>query len=703
MKFGAYIEKNLIPEWGDNYINYSHLKKLIKRIAKDIEALEIFEELDFHDRAKYVSNLSTETVFLEHLWEEALKVEDFYHKQINSVTDMTLKIEANIVQYKDPEVSNPASHRKLNKSIRKAIKTQYQLLDLITNFAVMNTTGFSKITKKHDKRARVPIRTAVMQKLESECRFSSRVEISPLQRRLEIAYASMFCDGDRNRAHKEIQHVDRTTQTQEGPIFNVGVSIGLLLSLLSFSLFVVYSCNIVLDVPISSLPLSNIAFAVFSFYFLYTIAWILWLADVYVWITNRVNFTFILELEASTVLSYWEYAHVALMQFCFLVGGFTSYLMSCAPDDHVLSIAWDPITVLRLFCVTVWLSHFFSAPIRGKDSFSLLFTTFTRCVCAPFRRVLLRDFFFADQMNSGVYFLSFLAQFIIVSTYDIWFSTDDLEKTLFSRIDTHIMFTCSILPAWSRLWQCVRRYKDTGDAFPHLANLGKYGCSLFFTTLTMITCNFVLRIIFGVIANSYALWWDFVMDWSVFKFKFRSFEINLANRRRIFSNSSYYCGVIIDIIIRSRFILTPIKHSGLYFVINIAEMTRRCIWNVFRLENEQISNTGRFRAVNSVPLLFKVDPTSILDVGETPFTVLKEDIKMAKRKEKIAGKMFAKMMGDVVTSDTASGNVELNIRSSKYLNNAINYKRQTPSPSDLEMMDMVDVIIDEDVDIAVDE
>ena len=35
------------------------------------------------------------------------------------------------------------------------------------------------------------------------------------------------------------------------------------------------------------------------------------------------------------------------------------------------------------------------------------------------------------------------------------------------------------LPAWFRFAQCLRRYRDTREAFPHLVNAGKYSTSFF--------------------------------------------------------------------------------------------------------------------------------------------------------------------------------------------------------------------------------
>lgn len=40
------------------------------------------------------------------------------------------------------------------------------------------------------------------------------------------------------------------------------------------------------------------------------------------------------------------------------------------------------------------------------------------------------------------------------------------------------------LPAWFRFVQCLRRYRDTKRAFPHLVNAGKYSTTFFAVTFT---------------------------------------------------------------------------------------------------------------------------------------------------------------------------------------------------------------------------
>lgn len=85
------------------------------------------------------------------------------------------------------------------------------------------------------------------------------------------------------------------------------------------------------------------------------------------------------------------------------------------------------------------------------------------------------------------------------------------------------------LPAWFRFAQCLRRYRDTKEAFPHLANASKYATSFFvviFSTLMRsqkgydnLSENpyFYLWITASLISSCYAYTWDIKMDWGLFE------------------------------------------------------------------------------------------------------------------------------------------------------------------------------------------
>jgi hypothetical protein len=109
-----------------------------------------------------------------------------------------------------------------------------------------------------------------------------------------------------------------------------------------------------------------------------------------------------------------------------------------------------------------------------------------------------------------------------------WYTATDYNKCVDKTWFIRPVVAC--LPAYLRFAQCLRRYKDTKEKFPHLANAGKYTttfCVVIFSTLyhsfeadgvdknshypffyTWIVCSFISSI--------YAYIWDMKMDWGLF-------------------------------------------------------------------------------------------------------------------------------------------------------------------------------------------
>ena len=92
-----------------------------------------------------------------------------------------------------------------------------------------------------------------------------------------------------------------------------------------------------------------------------------------------------------------------------------------------------------------------------------------------------------------------------------------------------IAILASCVPAWLRFSQCLRRYRDTRNKFPHLANALKYA-TFFFDTIALVlryafSKNYAVEwqspflyvwIVVRLISTSYKLWWDLKMDWGFF-------------------------------------------------------------------------------------------------------------------------------------------------------------------------------------------
>lgn len=80
------------------------------------------------------------------------------------------------------------------------------------------------------------------------------------------------------------------------------------------------------------------------------------------------------------------------------------------------------------------------------------------------------------------------------------------------------------------------------------------------------------------------------------------------------STNIYYAAIVIDLVLRFFWSWTLIPESSSVDISNlgqyvapfaaIAEIVRRSIWSVFRLENEHVHNTSGYRKVAHIPLHF---------------------------------------------------------------------------------------------------
>ncbi|KAL4925165.1 EXS family-domain-containing protein [Aspergillus undulatus] len=172
------------------------------------------------------------------------------------------------------------------------------------------------------------------------------------------------------------------------------------------------------------------------------------------------------------------------------------------------------------------------------------------------------------------------------------------------------------LPSIWRALQCIRRYVDTKNVFPHLLNFGKYMFGvLYYATLSMYRINKVTRfqapfITFALLNAVYTSVWDLAMDWSLGNIYAKHILLRetLAFRRAWV----YYVAMVIDVIVRFNWIFYAIfahdmQHSAvLSFVVAFSEICRRGIWTIFRVENEHCTNVLLFRASRDVPLPYAV-------------------------------------------------------------------------------------------------
>ena len=207
------------------------------------------------------------------------------------------------------------------------------------------------------------------------------------------------------------------------------------------------------------------------------------------------------------------------------------------------------------------------------------------------------------------------------------------NNRILTNVYNVLALVLACLPSWWRFLQCLRRYKDTSNAFPHLANAAKYATTFFdigtlalkyhFSTTLKYTSDwenpfFYLWLIVKFLGTCYKYFWDIKMDWGFFDAN--PGENRFLREVLVYSSRKYYYAAIVQNLVLRFVWLARLYDIGLEgetykdlvrTVLAFLEVYRRFIWNFFRLENEHLNNCGQFRAVRDI----SIRPIQVTDLS----------------------------------------------------------------------------------------
>ncbi|KAG7393226.1 hypothetical protein PHYPSEUDO_011231 [Phytophthora pseudosyringae] len=206
MKFGKQLEISANPEWRDNYVQYKRLKRLIKRVAFEVEKkqnkqkklqqkmehsagdvqLQVIVD-ESHPLLKAVVDEVQDAK--EQFWEVLdanLKiVNDFYVGKVVTLTRSVGEFEAMLEDEKTPTGhvhTRSRTHSQVDHGFAALQEIYDTLVDLRT-FVQINHSGFRKIVKKFDKTVKAHTQEAFMERLGNE-RFYAFTDIDELLERV---------------------------------------------------------------------------------------------------------------------------------------------------------------------------------------------------------------------------------------------------------------------------------------------------------------------------------------------------------------------------------------------------------------------------------------------------------------------------------------------------------------------------------------
>eukprot|EP00128_Syssomonas_multiformis_P001712 Colp12_sorted_trinity150504_noHs@20065 len=462
----------------------------------------------------------------------------------------------------------------MRERLRREFSHLYGLLESLKNYQIINFTAFAKILKKHDKMV-----------------FSQ-----------QDGWADPREEARQLVARHERKRIRMVSMLRVG--LCVGICIPLILGLLIKGLTV--------DLYKTHAQWKPVFFMFRSMFLPICFLW-LFGVNVYVFTKFHINHVFIFELDATSALTYHQIFELAgVLSVLWSLG-----VMAAISDSPILlQPQYVPLAVLAAIVAFV----LNPLPIFHRSARYWAVKRVCRVLTAPFGKVRFADFWLADQFNSMV--VCFL-DFEFLACYYLREAAGD-DYAVCSSPSNYVRFALSMLPAWLRFLQCLRRYWSTGKAHPHLTNAGKYSTTflvVIFSSLDAISRAqsgadwSTLRtwwVVAAAASSCYAYVWDVRMDWGLFSSNTN--KSPLLRRELLYPPWFYYSCVVGDILFRLLWILTTspqqfgisLQSDVFVSVIALAELFRRFVWNMVRVENEYLNDCGNFRADVNVPLPYSV-------------------------------------------------------------------------------------------------
>ncbi|KAL0408804.1 UNVERIFIED_CONTAM: Phosphate transporter [Sesamum radiatum] len=462
------------------------------------------------------------------------------------------------------------------KMIRGAFIELYKGLGYLKTYRNLNMLAFVKILKKFDKVTNKQVLPIYLRVVESSY-FNSSDKALKLADEVEGLFVKNFAEDDKRKAMKYLKPSQR--KESHAVTFFIGLFTGCFVAL-----FVGY----VIMAHITGMYRSNqtrcmeTVYPVLSMFSLLFLHFFLYGCNIFMWRKTRINYSFIFELSPTKELKYRDVFLICTTSMTAVVGILFVHLSLVEKGYSYAQVQVIPGLLLLLFIV-VLLCPF---NIIYKSSRYRLLTVLRNIVLSPLYKVVMLDFFMADQLCSQVPMLrdlEYIACYYITGSY----KTQDYNYCMRTTYYRDLAYAVSFLPYYWRAMQLEPKWhtrrKKCGMALP--------------------SCNHV------DCATVYQLYWDFVKDWGLLQFNSKNpwLRDELILRQKFI----YFFSMGLNLVLRLAWLQTvfhynfgKVDYRVTMLFLAALEVVRRGQWNFYRLENEHLNNAGKFRAVKTVPLPF---------------------------------------------------------------------------------------------------
>ena len=547
------------------------------------------------------------------IYKEKLKfIDDFFTQKLGLYFEEIKKLESKIDIMK--VIDNPHDDNNITEELnaerdvmgyavswKRALSNLYNETSWLHGYHSINSLAIEKIKKKATKVFRlygIEIEK-ILEDINSEYPFfsTSPYNLFNLRIKAQKLYAEQFNKGNIKKAHNELESRLQGQKDNKRYIFCLFVGI-----ILSFIFFYVI-------IKIIDGKNSNDSFKPFFpfFSFSYIIILVLALVGIAIIILRhyRLNYAFLFELDLRSKIDL-----VNIFQFTLCLAALWMILFVLTKLALKFNLFGGEYTlfplIMNVVLVVILFLPFHTCYLSLRKG---VLTTLIRNMF-PFGKntVRFKDFTLGNILCSlADPFKNLLVGYCLMVCRDCYV----YNKRGSCNRDTVPCLLIGIYPTFIRWTQCMNKFYYSGLIWPHFFGFLKVTFSLannlagFFYNRKKNHIRLAFRLTLAPISTCYNLFWDFYLDWGLFK---RNNKYIFLREKIAYHQAFYYFAMCYDIIVSTMWTwnFIPIRSSlseWKFLLTCTLEVFKRFIWVLIRIENEILANPEGYRSILAIPEL----------------------------------------------------------------------------------------------------